>query len=107
MTFSINIGDGGNLLVIGKWPTPAKALATMTIIVLCIGLAVASGQIIIHDVLPTFWNSPVESEAELAKEVKAIEISLLQIPRKNNICLFIKQMPFCLPSNSPTSMYLE
>lgn len=46
----------------GKWPvvahmpTPAKALITMIILTLTMGMSGALGQIIIHDIIPTFYS---------------------------------------------------
>jgi hypothetical protein len=37
-------------------PTPAKALATCIIMVLSIGMLGALGQIIVHDIIPTFFS---------------------------------------------------
>jgi hypothetical protein len=41
---------------LAHWPQPAKILATMTVLMLTIGMAGALGQIIVHDILPTFWG---------------------------------------------------
>lgn len=38
------------------WPLTGKALATMIIVMMSIGLGVAMGQIIVHDIIPTFWG---------------------------------------------------
>ncbi len=40
--------------VLGRWPGPAKALATAVIVMLSIGMAGALGQVIVHDIIPTF-----------------------------------------------------
>ena len=37
-------------------PTPAKALATCIIVVLAIGMMGALGQIVVHDIIPTFYS---------------------------------------------------
>lgn len=41
---------------LGQWSLPAKALATMIVLMLAVGMAGALSQIIIHDILPTFWG---------------------------------------------------
>ena len=38
------------------WPLTGKALATMIIIMMSLGLGVALGQIVVHDIIPTFWG---------------------------------------------------
>ncbi len=38
------------------WPLPWKALVTRIIIMITIGFAAAVGQIIAHDIIPTFWD---------------------------------------------------
>ncbi len=37
-------------------PTPAKALATCIIMVLAIGMLGALGQVVVHDIIPTFFS---------------------------------------------------
>ena len=44
--------------VLQNFPLPAKALATAIIAVMAIGMAGALGQIIVHDIIPTFFSSP-------------------------------------------------
>ena len=44
------------VLKLAYWPKPAKLLGTMTILMLTIGMAGALGQIIVHDIVPTFWG---------------------------------------------------
>jgi hypothetical protein len=39
-----------------SWPLPGKALITMIVLITAIGFAVALGQIIVHDIIPTFWG---------------------------------------------------
>ncbi len=41
---------------LGDWSLPGKALATMIILMMAVGLCGALGQIIVHDVIPTFWG---------------------------------------------------
>ncbi len=41
---------------LGEWPLPGKALATMIILMIALGLCVSIGQIIIHDIIPTFLS---------------------------------------------------
>jgi hypothetical protein len=38
------------------WPLTGKVLATMIIVMMSIGLSVALGQIVVHDIIPTFWG---------------------------------------------------
>ena len=38
------------------WPLTGKVLATMIIVMMSIGLGVALGQIVVHDIIPTFWG---------------------------------------------------
>lgn len=37
------------------WPLTGKVLVTMIIVMMSIGLTVALGQIMVHDIIPTFW----------------------------------------------------
>lgn len=39
-----------------RWPLPAKALVTMIVVMLSLGLFFAGGQIIVHDIIPTFFS---------------------------------------------------
>jgi hypothetical protein len=48
-------------LTLRKLPAPAKALATCIIIVLGIGMGGALGQIIVHDIIPTFFTGSDDS----------------------------------------------
>jgi len=43
-------------MTLALMPTPAKALATCIIMVLAIGMLGALGQIVIHDIIPTFFS---------------------------------------------------
>ena len=38
------------------WPLSGKVWATMVIVMISIGLGVALGQIVVHDIIPTFWG---------------------------------------------------
>jgi len=38
------------------WPLPLKILLTIIVIIMAAGLAVAAGQIVVHDLIPTFWS---------------------------------------------------
>lgn len=40
----------------GTWPVPAKALVTMAVVMMALGLLFAGGQIVVHDILPTFFS---------------------------------------------------
>ena len=46
----------GPQLTLAALPMPAKALATCIIVALGIGMAGALGQIIVHDIIPTFFT---------------------------------------------------
>ena len=52
-----------------NWPLPGKALVTMVIVMMSLGLSVAVGQIIVHDILPTFWgkDKQIMSESHTSK----------------------------------------
>ncbi len=39
-----------------QWPLPGKVLATAVILMMALGLGGAAAQVIVHDVIPTFWN---------------------------------------------------
>ncbi|MCF8053040.1 MAG: hypothetical protein K9L59_17515 [Desulfobacterales bacterium] len=54
--------------VLGRWPGPAKALATAIVIMLGIGMMGALGQIIVHDIIPTFFEQE-SAGRENAKEM--------------------------------------
>ena len=41
---------------LSRFPTPAKALVTVIILILSIAMTGALGQIIIHDIIPTFFS---------------------------------------------------
>lgn len=58
-------------LTLGILPAPAKALATCIILVLGIGMLGALGQIIVHDIIPTFYAQPAASEETRANDPHA------------------------------------
>lgn len=39
---------------LNAWPLPAKVLVTMILVMMSLGLFFAAGQIIVHDIIPTF-----------------------------------------------------
>jgi hypothetical protein len=39
-----------------SWPLPGKALVTIIVLMTAIGFAGALSQIIVHDIIPTFWG---------------------------------------------------
>jgi hypothetical protein len=46
----------------GSWHLPAKALVTMIVVMMSLGLFFAGGQIVVHDIIPTFFGeSPLAS----------------------------------------------
>ena len=55
----------------GEWSLPAKALATMIVLMLAIGMAGALGQIIVHDIIPTFWGAEKHTMPDMAPMPKA------------------------------------
>ncbi len=45
-----------------NWPLPAKALVTMIVVMMSLGLLFAGGQVAVHDIMPTFFSgSPAMS----------------------------------------------
>ena len=40
----------------GNWPLPAKALVSMVVVMMSLGLLFAGGQILVHDIIPTFFS---------------------------------------------------
>lgn len=40
----------------GTWPLPAKALVTMAVVMMSLGLLFAGGQVWVHDVIPTLFS---------------------------------------------------
>jgi hypothetical protein len=49
-----------------QWSLPAKALATMIVLMLAVGMAGALGQIVVHDIIPTFWGAEKEAMPQMA-----------------------------------------
>ena len=47
-----------------NWPFPGKVLVTMIIVMISLGLSVAVGQVIVHDILPTFWGKDKQIMSE-------------------------------------------
>ena len=45
-------------LTLSRFPVPAKALVTAIILAMSIAMAGALGQVIIHDIIPTFFSGP-------------------------------------------------
>ena len=41
---------------LNSWPLPGKILVTIILIMMAIGFAGALGQIIVHDIIPTFYS---------------------------------------------------
>jgi len=57
------------------WPLTGKVLATMIIVMMSMGIGVALGQIVVHDIIPTFWNerqnvTPGHNEIEKHSDVR-------------------------------------
>jgi hypothetical protein len=54
-----------------EWPLPGKALVTMIVLMMSIGMGGALGQIIVHDIVPTFFGK----EAQTAQGLSQVEAS--------------------------------
>lgn len=48
-----------------QWSTPAKALATAIVLMLAVGMAGALAQIVVHDIIPTFWGTQQHAMPEM------------------------------------------
>lgn len=58
----------------GSWPLPAKALVTSIVMMMSLGLLFAGGQIIVHDIIPTFFSDqPAMSSGHDQMEAPASE----------------------------------
>jgi len=57
---------------IGVWPLPGKTLVTIIILMMAIGLGGALAQIIVHDIIPTFWGEKGQMTTDMG------------VPDKNN-----------------------
>ena len=56
----------------GNWPLPAKALVTMIVVMMSLGLLFAGGQVVVHDIIPTlFSSSPLASSGHDQMEATA------------------------------------
>ena len=53
------------------WPLPGKILVTMTVLMLTIGMAGAFGQVVVHDIIPTFWGEDKHAMMEMESEEPA------------------------------------
>lgn len=51
---SKHTASADTLPVLGRWPVPAKVLATAIVLMMAVGMSGALGQIIVHDIIPTF-----------------------------------------------------
>ena len=49
-------------MTLARIPTPAKALASCIIGVLAVGMLGALGQIVVHDIIPTFYSQAGNSD---------------------------------------------
>jgi len=47
-----------------EWPLPGKVLVTMIVLMMSLGMGGALGQIIVHDIVPTFWGKEAGTEQE-------------------------------------------
>ena len=57
---------------LASFPTPAKALITAIILTMAIAMAGALGQVIIHDIIPTFYSGTPEAGIMESRETEAI-----------------------------------
>lgn len=56
MSTDREVSTHGSWPVLSDMPIPAKALTTMIIMTLAIGMLGALGQIVVHDIIPTFFS---------------------------------------------------
>lgn len=70
--------DRGGWPKLAEFPLPAKALVTLIILTMAFAMVGASGQIIVHDIIPTFF-----SEEQMA-EHSAGEIESPPLPEASN-----------------------
>lgn len=54
-----------------EWSLPAKALVSMIILMMAVGLSGALGQIIVHDIIPTFSGEKTQFDAH-SKEMEGM-----------------------------------
>lgn len=60
-------------LTLSRLPDPAKALATCVIITLAFGMFGAMAQIIVHDIVPTFFSDSSSHQSEPSASIDPIE----------------------------------
>ena len=49
------------------WPVPAKALVTMAVVMMSLGLLFAGGQVVVHDIIPTLFSEKSAMPADHGK----------------------------------------
>jgi len=54
-----------------EWPLPGKVLVSMIILMMSLGMGGALGQIIVHDIVPTFWGKEAHTAQETGSEENA------------------------------------
>lgn len=69
MTYDATTKELGPKL--NHWPQPGKILVTMTILMLTIGMAGALGQVVVHDIVPTFLGEQKHSMMDMEQEEPA------------------------------------
>ncbi len=76
---------------LSDWSLPGKALATAIILMMAVGLGVALGQIIVHDIIPTFWdqNEPMSMGIESTEDYSKIRGDLF-----DDLGIAKKPLPF-------------
>lgn len=79
------------------WPLIGRALATMIIIMMSLGLGVALGQIVVHDIIPTFWGDDQNMTAdhgEMKKHSDVREDLFSNVPVEKKVTPFYQTDEF-------------
>jgi len=84
-------------LSLRSWPLTGKVLATMIIVMMSIGLGVALGQILVHDIIPTFWGDGqhmIPGHDEMEKHSEARGDLFAQVPVEKKVTSFYQTDAF-------------
>ncbi len=79
------------------WPLTGKVLVTMVIVMMSLGLGVALGQIIVHDIIPTFWSDRQQITADHAEMETQSDIRgdlFAEVPVKKKVIPFYQTDEF-------------
>jgi hypothetical protein len=79
---------------LSAWSLPGKILVTMIIVMMSLGLCVAAGQIIVHDIIPTFWGENKHvmlNQGEIEKQSITRGDLFADMPVKENATPFFYQ----------------